>query len=250
MFEFLWEEKMKYKNYVFDLYGTLIDIRTNEYSAYLWKKMQELFAFYGANYKANELKKEYERLCKEEEAKLKKKYDYPEITVEKVLKKLFLNKGVKIDNSTCDCMCRVFRIISTKYIKTYDDTFEALDYIKEKGGRIFLLSNAQNVFTLPEIYYVGLYNYFEGIEISSLDEVRKPSSVFFNNLFEKYGLKKEESVMIGNDWISDIEGANRFGIDSVYLHTNISPQNTVLEEVKATYMIEDGKLSKIKDLLF
>ena len=80
--------------------------------------------------------------------------------------------------------------------------------------------------------------------------MKKPSSVFFNNLFEKFGLKKEESVMIGNDWISDIEAANRFGIDSVYLHTNISPQNTVLEEVKATYMIEDGKLSKIKDLLF
>ena len=29
---------MKYKNYIFDLYGTLIDINTNEWSAQLWKK--------------------------------------------------------------------------------------------------------------------------------------------------------------------------------------------------------------------
>lgn len=27
-----------YQNYIFDLYGTLVDIHTNEKKAYLWKK--------------------------------------------------------------------------------------------------------------------------------------------------------------------------------------------------------------------
>lgn len=39
-----------YKNYVFDLYGTLVDINTNENNINLWKKMQEFYAFYGAVY--------------------------------------------------------------------------------------------------------------------------------------------------------------------------------------------------------
>ena len=39
---------MKYKNYIFDLYGTLIDINTNEWSAQLWKKMAILYGYYGA----------------------------------------------------------------------------------------------------------------------------------------------------------------------------------------------------------
>ena len=32
-----------YQNYIFDLYGTLVDIHTNEKKAYLWKKMSLFF---------------------------------------------------------------------------------------------------------------------------------------------------------------------------------------------------------------
>ena len=32
-----------YKNYIFDLYGTLIDINTDEWNVQLWKKMQILY---------------------------------------------------------------------------------------------------------------------------------------------------------------------------------------------------------------
>ena len=39
-----------YKNYLFDLYGTLVDINTNEWKSYLWKKMAELYGFEGAFY--------------------------------------------------------------------------------------------------------------------------------------------------------------------------------------------------------
>ena len=35
-----------YQNYIFDLYGTLVDIHTNEKKAYLWKKMS---LFFGKN---------------------------------------------------------------------------------------------------------------------------------------------------------------------------------------------------------
>ena len=41
---------MRYKNYIFDLYGTLVDINTDEWSAQLWKKMAILYGYYGAAY--------------------------------------------------------------------------------------------------------------------------------------------------------------------------------------------------------
>ena len=53
---------MKYKNYIFDLYGTLIDIRTDEWAAQLWKKMAILYGYYGANYTYKELGKAYGEL--------------------------------------------------------------------------------------------------------------------------------------------------------------------------------------------
>ena len=90
------QEKFMYKNYIFDLYGTLIDINTNEWNVNLWKKMQEFYAFHGAVYKTADLKREYFRICEEEEKKMSDKYDYPEIKVENVFMKLFQNKGIDI----------------------------------------------------------------------------------------------------------------------------------------------------------
>ena len=62
-------------------------------------------------------------------------------------------------------------------------------------------------------------------------------------------MKKEDSVMIGNDWVSDIEGAKNFGIDSVYLHTNISPRDTIIENVQANLIFEDCDLYKVKKII-
>lgn len=237
-----------YKNYVFDLYGTLVDIHTNENNINLWKKMQEFYAFYGAEYLPAELKKEFFGLCREEEGKLKE-YDYPEIKIEYVFKRLFTEKGVEMDLKTCKIAGQFFRIYSTKYIKLYEGTIEILEYLKEKEKNIYLLSNAQQIFTEYEMKMLGIYDYFDGIVFSSDESCRKPSEMFYKVLFERYQLDKKESVMIGNDWISDMKGAKNFGINSVYLHTNISPQETVIENVQADFIIEDGDLRKLKKII-
>lgn len=238
-----------YKNYVFDLYGTLVDINTNEWKPALWKKMSEFYSFYGAIYSPQELKREYFRLCTDEEKKLSSKFDYPEIKIEKVFKKLFQNKGVKVDAKTCILTGQFFRIISTKYIKLYDGVDELFELLREKKKKIYLLSNAQQIFTEYEMRALGIYDKFDGIVFSSDESCRKPSKSFYNILFERYRLNKEESVMIGNDWISDIEGANNFGIDSVYIHTNISPRDTIVEKVNAKIKILDGDVHKIKKII-
>ena len=45
-----------YNNYIFDLYGTLVDISTDEYSMDLWEKVALFYSFKGAKYSALELK--------------------------------------------------------------------------------------------------------------------------------------------------------------------------------------------------
>lgn len=62
-----------FKNYIFDLYGTLIDINTDEWSDDLWEKMALFYSYKGAKYTGKEFHKEYNRLCKEE-----KKQSLPE----------------------------------------------------------------------------------------------------------------------------------------------------------------------------
>ena len=77
----------EYNNFVFDLYGTLIEMRTDEEELPFWAKMAELYAVYGADYTAAGLRKEYKRLCKEEECKLIAETGcrIPEIKLEKCL---------------------------------------------------------------------------------------------------------------------------------------------------------------------
>ena len=65
-----------YNNYIFDLYGTLIDINTDEWNDDLWKKIAILYAYKGAHYTYDELNEEYDRLVQaEKKAVLKKSPD-------------------------------------------------------------------------------------------------------------------------------------------------------------------------------
>ena len=43
-------QNMKYENYVFDLYGTLVDIHTVEEKTIVWEQMTAYFAEQGAVY--------------------------------------------------------------------------------------------------------------------------------------------------------------------------------------------------------
>ena len=62
---------LDYDNYVFDLYGTLVDIHTEEEDAQLWEKLAMFYGYYGALYEPKELQKEYEVLVKGKEDSLK-----------------------------------------------------------------------------------------------------------------------------------------------------------------------------------
>lgn len=238
-----------YKNYIFDLYGTLIDINTDEWCDDLWKKMAILYGYKGAHYTYDELNSEYDRLVALEKVAVRKRhpeYNVVDIKIEKVFKKLFTQKGVKVTKAQVAFVAEAFRCYSTKYIKLYDGVIDLLDTLKAKGKKIYLLSNAQRYFTENELNMLGLTEYFDGICISSDEECSKPDSCYYKTLFDRYGLKKSESIMIGNDYISDIGGAAHFGIDSLYIHQSISPD--IEGELRSTYTVMDGDVYKIKKL--
>ena len=238
-----------YKNYIFDLYGTLIDINTDEWCDDLWKKMAILYGYKGAHYTYDELKGEYLNLVSLEKVAVRKRhpeYSVVDIKIEKVFKKLFTQKGVKVTKAQVAFVAEAFRCYSTKYIKLYDGVIDLLDTLKAKGKKIYLLSNAERYFTENELNMLGLTEYFDGICISSDEECSKPDSCYYKTLFDRYGLKKSESIMIGNDYISDIGGAAHFGIDSLYIHQSISPD--IEGELRSTYTVMDGDVYKIKKL--
>lgn len=237
-----------YKNYIFDLYGTLVDINTDENKRYLWDKIVHMYKYYGAEYKINEFKEKYKEFCKEEEAKLNT-VDYPEIQLEKVFIRLFKEKGVDISEDIAICIGKSFRAISTKYIRLYDGVIDFLENLKKKNKKVYLLSNAQSMFTRSEMDMLHITKYFDGIVISSDEGCKKPDKKFYEVVLNRYNLNKEESIMIGNDPITDIKGSYEVGIDSLYIHSNISPKNVKESELLSKYMVMDGDFRKIEKLI-
>ena len=74
---------------------------------------------------------------------------------------------------------RMFRACSTAYIRLYPEAKELLLDLRERGISVYLLSNAQRLFTEPELKMLGIYELFDKICISSDVGFCKPSHRFF-----------------------------------------------------------------------
>ena len=214
---------LTYDNYIFDLYGTLVDIHTDESDTAIWEKLAMFYGYYGALYEAKELKARYETLVKSSEAELKKKLEdmdiekqneasdaqfaisyaheaSPEIHIEDVFEKLYEEKGVNPTKELSVHTGQFFRVMSTEYIKLYPGTKEMLKELKKAGKNVYLLSNAQRIFTAYEI------------------DVSK-------------------SLFIGNDSTTDIKGAKECRMDAFYVKSNISPKDDMTHD--ADYIIDN-----------
>lgn len=235
-----------YKNYIFDLYGTLVDIHTEEGTDELWEKLALFYGFYGAVYNPEELKASYiEQVFQAENSYAHEAY--PEIELEYVFQKLFEKKGVQADITLAVYAGQFFRILSIEYVKLYDGTKEMLEMLRKKGKKVYLLSNAQEIFTSYELNYLGLTPYFDDIFISSSCRCKKPDVKFYQMLLDKHKLSAEECLMIGNDNNTDIAGAKALGMDSLYIHSNLSPE--LDGETDSTYMLEEMDMKKLTEML-
>lgn len=238
-----------YRNYIFDLYGTLADIRTNEEKPYLWRKMSEIYTACGAPYTSAELKRELRLLEREETKRLNADMseDWAEPDFTEIFAALYRRRGVMCTSEQAKLTAITFRALSRKYIRLYDGAADLLSALRREGVHLYLLSNAQSVFTRPELAILGIDKCFDGIFISSEQGVKKPSSAFFRKLLDTYGLDPKESIMIGNDESADIAGANAVGMDSLYIHSNISPKE--YGRVPSVYRVMDGDLFKVRKIL-
>lgn len=238
---------MKYCDLIFDLYGTLVDIHTDADIPGVWEKTAVYFGFYGAVYTAEELKKTYQDVTESGNRDAGQTYEcFPELQIEKVFSQLFVKKGITENAEALGCnAAQFFRILSMEYIRLYPGVKEALAQLKRDGHRLWLLSNAQRVFTAYELNFLGLSDCFDGIYISSDYGCRKPDIRFFEALLQERKLDAENSLMIGNDLTTDIGGAQAAGLRTFYIHSNISPAQDALEKSTADYGMEEADWFRI-----
>lgn len=217
---------MAIKHLVFDLYGTLVDIHTEE-SALVWEKTAMYFGFHGADYTATALKSAFEDAMRTREASAGQSYEcFPDIPFEQVMAELFRAKDVTENAVQLGInAAQLFRISSIEYIRVYPGVEDALRMLRERGYRLWLLSNAQSIFTAYELRMLGLGSQFDGVLLSSDYGCRKPDMRFYRALLDQHELDPAECLMIGNDRETDIAGAKNAGMSTLYMHTALTPSH-------------------------
>lgn len=242
---------MRYPNCIFDLYGTLVDIHTDENKPELWSHMAQWYRERGSCYTPEELQQAYQRCVRRREQGtnvLRKDAHeaHPEIQLEYVFQELFQEKGVDASIEMAAEAGGQFREASIDYIRLYDGAAELLKALRANGQGVHLLSNAQRIFTECELRMLGIETLFDSIYLSSDYGCKKPDRRFFELPLKENGIRPEDAVMIGNDGVCDIQGAKALGIATVYIHSNISPDEPMPE---ADYVLEKMDLARVREIL-
>lgn len=239
-----------YTDLIFDLYGTLVDIHTEE-SEEVWKKTALYFGYYGAPYTATALKEAFEKEIQNRKATAGQSYEcFPDIPFHHVMADLFRAKGIHTNADSLGIQAaQLFRISSTEYIRIYPHVLESLATLRKKGFRLWLLSNAQEVFTRFELNHLGLTGLFDGIYISSQFGFRKPDRRFFHALLDEQNLNPKQCLMIGNDRDTDIAGAKAAGLDTFYMHTGLTPAGQAPADPKNPMEFEGDDWKQITEIL-
>ena len=96
--------------------------------------------------------------------------------------------------------------------------------LRARGGRLYLLSNAQAIFTTCELRALGLEEAFDAVYLSSDYGCKKPDRRFFDLLLTQQHLDPARSIMVGNDPICDAAGGRAAGLDTLFVRSNLSPE--------------------------
>ena len=215
------ETEKVYDNYLFDLYGTLIDIRTDEYDAKTWKTwLKYLNTQNIAHPRYRKCRRDFYRLEKKyiEEAKSKGDFKCPEIDYCDIYRDMFAAYGNKdLSDELILKAAYAFREASRSYMKLFPGVKEFLSALKNNGKKIYILSNAQASFTWPEIHNFGLEKMMDDIFLSSEYHCMKPDVLFYQSLLDKYEMDKEKTVMIGDSFENDYQGGIAAGIAAIHL---------------------------------
>jgi putative hydrolase of the HAD superfamily len=211
---------MAIKGILFDLYGTLIDIETDESMDEIYRGIAHYLTYHGVHLHRGEVRDRYYQIMKQQ--KEARGEQYPEIDVEAIWEAFLKQEGIKeapARRTLALTLAQIYRGISRRQLQLYPDVKRVLDELRP-AYRMGLVSDAQPCFALPEIQAVGLNGYFDPIVISAYYGFRKPDRRLIEKALDTMKLAPAEVICVGNDMYRDIYGARRLGIKTFFFDSN------------------------------
>jgi len=159
----------------------------------------------------------------------KRKEDNSEVClIRDEIAKLFENFDVALSENLEELEYAIMNQIQQEML--LDVVCETLDELQRQGIPMYILSNS--IFTgkaterLLENF--GILQYFTKVYASADYGVRKPGEKFFRIAIEEIlkthpGMEKNNILYVGNDYVTDVQGAKAAGLDVVWYNVKQLP---------------------------
>ncbi|HKV43671.1 MAG TPA: HAD family hydrolase [bacterium] len=206
----------------FDLYGTLIDIRTDEEDPSVYAVLAQYLGYFQVAIGAEVLREEYQRRVR---AYLERGAEpFPEVDVFEVFHDILAahraergtprsgaGGGAADDTSLVRTTAILFRSLTRRHFAVFPDVHPVLARLQTKY-RLGLISDAQWVFTEPELEMTDLGRFFPVRILSSRIGVKKPDPRMFAAATRALGVIPQTAVYIGDNPPRDLVGARNAGM--------------------------------------
>jgi putative hydrolase of the HAD superfamily len=213
------------KGIIFDLYGTLIDIETDESAEEIYRTIARFLTYKEVYVRRGQVRGLYDELLKQE--KEKSSEQYPEISVQAVWEAFLAGHGLETRTESHELavtLAHLYRAISLKRLELYPSVKHVLDEL-QSHYRIGIVSDAQPCWALPEMRALGLGTYFHPVIMSADYGFRKPDPRLFEKALNLMGLASSEVLLVGNDAYRDIHGAGQLHIKTIFFGSNQGRQS-------------------------
>lgn len=102
-----------------------------------------------------------------------------------------------------------------RYGVLIDGAIEVLDYLKDKYT-LHIITNGFNDVSLKKLSLSHIDKYFQAVITSEKAGFKKPDSRIFEYALTQAKAQKNESIMIGDNLIADIQGATQAGLQVIH----------------------------------
>lgn len=228
------------KGIIFDVNGTLSDIRTEEWNDDVYRVISNVLSYQGIALHAHVIKDNYFRIMKEQRAAHGERHH--EFDVVGIFREIVAQHATDFTRALSTekreqlprFLAEAHRAASRFRLQLYpgvEETIRQLDSLYH----LAVVTDGQSIYAVPELNSVGLLGFFDPIIVSGDYGYRKPDPRLFTAALAAMKLEASEVLFVGNDMYRDVHGAQKLGMKTVFFKSNQGTQEK--EGVRPDYVI-------------